>query len=340
MKTNMNKTKHPNIDTTIVVTGGLGFIGSRFIKHVYDNTDWNIINIDKQTYAADKSRIPEYINDSERYEWMKCDIADDLLKYDGVSEAAYLVNFAAESHVDNSIKDGKPFLESNIMGVHALLATGLGMWNLKKFVQISTDEVYGDMADLRGTQYASESFNLKPSSYYSSSKAAADLLVLSAARTFNLPYLITRSCNNFGPGQDPEKFLPKIFKCIEEGTTVPVYGDGEHLREWIHVDENVAMIFNLLCDKDIINETVNIGTDQLMTNNAILKTLGTVLGKPVKQKFVEDRLGHDRAYRLDCSKLHHYFTKWGWNEIFNPLGTTLEEYFTYELERTKSTTDR
>ena len=299
---------------TIVVTGGHGFIGSRFIKHVYDNTELNIINIDKNTYAADPERIPKKIRlDNERYMVVDMCITSDfndcaLPIRQKMLSAKYVVNFAAESHVDNSIEDGTPFVRSNIEGVFNLLnffKESKDFINYGKFIQISTDEVYGDMCDLRGNQSADESFSLRPSSYYSASKASADLLVQSAARTFGINYLITRSCNNYGPNQDSEKFLPKVYECIQEGEEIPIYGDGEQIREWIHVDDNVRLITKLALSMD--KGIFNIGTGHKLTNNQIIDRIGELSNKTVFTKNVEDRLGHDKKYSLDCRKLNHPF---------------------------------
>ena len=304
---------------TIVVTGGLGFIGSRFIKYVYENTPHNIINVDKHTYAASHDRIPEPIRlDEKRYRYVKMDINDNICKYPEIHEAQYVVNFAAESHVDNSIADGSPFIKSNIMGVFNLLESFKDAPYLKKFVQISTDEVYGDMEDYRTPSYATESFPHKPSSYYSASKSSADLLVQSASRTYGIDYLITRSCNNFGPGQDPEKFLPKIAKCIREGAPVPVYGDGEQVREWIHVDDNVEIIYNLMMTAPN-DQVYNIGTGNTCTNNHIIKMIGRAMGKEVEFEYVDDRLGHDRRYSLNCAKVHKLL-------LSNWIPQTLDEW--------------
>ena len=293
---------------TIVITGGLGFIGSRFIKCVYENTQYSIINIDKETYAADLDRIPYNIRgDVTRYRYMNNDICKDFNKLPVVEQkellnAEYVVNFAAETHVDNSIKDGRPFVRSNIEGVLNLLEFFRHSSKLLKFVQISTDEVYGDMDDLRGKPASNETFRLRPSSYYSASKASADLLVQSSARTFGIPYLITRSCNNFGPNQDAEKFIPKVFESIKNGGSVPVYGDGLQTREWIHVDDNVQDILKLTTSthKD---QVYNIGSGYLYKNMQVLMKIGLALGTEVKTEFVKDRLGHDKLYKLDCSKL-------------------------------------
>ena len=288
---------------TIVVTGGLGFIGSRFIKYIYENTPHNIINIDKVTYAGNHDRIDESIRlDEARYRFLKMDINENVCKYPEVHEAHYVVNFAAETHVDNSIVDGSPFMKTNVNGVFNLLELFKDAPYLRKFVQISTDEVYGDMEDYRNPSHATESFPLKPSSYYSASKASADLLVQSAARTYGIDYLITRSCNNFGPGQDPEKFLPKIAKCIGDGTNVPVYGDGEQVREWIHVDDNVEIIYNLMMTAGH-DQVYNIGSGYTCTNNHIIRMIANAMGTGVKYDYVDDRLGHDRRYSLNCSKL-------------------------------------
>jgi dTDP-glucose 4,6-dehydratase len=305
---------------TILVTGGLGFIGARFIKYVYDNTPHNIINVDKHTYAADHDRIPLRIrNDIDRYRYHNADICGrDILNYPEIMGAEYVVNFAAESHVDNSIADGKPFINTNVMGVYNLLEQFKDAPNLRRFVQISTDEVYGDMKDYRGDTYATESFPLKPSSYYSASKASAELLVQSAARTFGIPFLITRSCNNFGPGQDAEKLLPKIAKCITEGSPVPVYGDGTQVREWMFVDENVEIIYGLMMTAPEGN-AYNIGTGCSYSNNEVVALISVALNKDVKYEYVKDRLGHDRRYALDSSKLHERILR-----LHNPM--TLKRY--------------
>ena len=311
---------------TIVITGGHGFIGSRFVKCVYENTNFNIINIDKNTYAADAERIPRSIRtDRERYTTVDMCITKDFNTcypelISQLMSAEYVVNFAAETHVDNSIEDGRPFVRSNIEGVLNLLEFFRHSSKLLKFVQISTDEVYGDMHDLRGKPSSNESFSLRPSSYYSASKASADLLVQSSARTFGVPYLITRSCNNFGPNQDPEKFIPKVFKTIKEGGAVPVYGDGQQVREWIHVDDNVQDILNLALSfhKD---QVYNIGSGYLYSNVQILMKIGIALGTGVKTEFVKDRLGHDKMYMLDCAKLRSFAPA----RIYRPLEGFLKD---------------
>ena len=314
------------MEKTIAITGGLGFIGSRFVKAVYENTIYSIINIDSHTYAADHNRIPlEIRQDTERYRFMKEDICADFKKLGELEQnlllqAEYVVNFAAESHVDNSIADGRPFVRTNIEGVLNLLEYFKHAKSLKKFTQISTDEVYGDMDDLEGEQEADESFKLRPSSYYSATKAAAELLVQSAARTFGVPYLITRSCNNFGPNQDPEKLIPKIFKSINEGREVPVYGDGLQSREWMHVDDNCEIILELVLSK-VKNESYNIGSGYHHKNMDIINFIGTTLNKKVSRAFVADRLGHDKAYRLNNNKTFEFLG----DKVFQTLEGFLED---------------
>ena len=289
----------------IIVTGGWGFIGSRFVKAILENTSYRVKVIDNLTYAGDRFRVYNNINPDyqQRIEELRKNINE--VCFADIAEADYIVNFAAESHVDNSIKNGRPFMDSNINGVYNLLEACRKSSKLKKFIQISTDEVYGDMYDLRGRQSADESFSLRPSSYYSATKASADLLVQSASRTYGVPYIITRSCNNFGPNQDPEKFIPKIFKSIQNHCRVPVYGDGRQSREWIHVDDNAQIILELTLSS-AENEIYNVGSGYHYKNIEIVNYLGKLLKKKVNREFVEDRLGHDKAYRLNNSKVEEF----------------------------------
>tara|TARA_R100000458_G_C8275311_1_gene250349 strand:- start:1388 stop:2359 length:972 start_codon:yes stop_codon:yes gene_type:complete len=289
----------------IVITGGYGFIGSRFVKWVYENTSYDILVIDKMTYAGDYSRISDEIKeDQNRFRFLQKDICD--VTQNDLLFTKYIVNFAAESHVDNSIADGKPFIRSNIEGVFNLLEAVREVPELEKFIQISTDEVYGDMRDYRkGNRDADETYPLRPSSYYSASKASADLLVMSCARTFGINYLITRTCNNFGEGQNPEKFLPKLFTKIAENEPVPVYGDGGQIREWIHNDDNCAMIGYLMLSS-ARNEVYNIGSGYHYKNIDIVKYVAKTLLRDVDYKYVDDRLGHDRMYSLNSGKVEDF----------------------------------
>jgi len=218
-----------------------------------------------------------------------------------------MVHFAAESHVDNSISNGLPFVKTNVEGTFNLLEISRKNKNLKKFIHISTDEVYGDMDEHFSINHsAKEEDELKPSSYYSATKAASDMLVLSANRTYGLPYLITRTCNNFGEHQFEEKFLPTIARSIKEGNPIPVYGDGEQIREWMYVYDNVKVICDLMFDDEVINQVMNIGTGFRVTNLNIINKIATVLNSEVNIKHVEDRLGHDRKYSLYSKKMKNY----------------------------------
>jgi dTDP-glucose 4,6-dehydratase len=288
----------------IVVTGGLGFIGSNFVNHLNNNFNVDMLIVDNCTYASNRDNIPNNIP------LLKKDICylspKDLGEYD------YIVHFAAESHVDNSIINGHPFIKSNVEGTFNLIECAKQNPKLKKFIHISTDEVYGDMKDSYVINAsASEENDLKPSSYYSASKASSDLLVLSAKRTYGLPFLITRTCNNFGENQNEEKFLPKIFKSIYNGLDIPVYGDGKQIREWIYVKDNVKIITDLMFDDNIINTVYNIGSGIHYSNIELIELISSITDKKVNVKFVTDRLGHDKVYRLRCNKLKEYYKNKG-----------------------------
>jgi dTDP-glucose 4,6-dehydratase len=209
--------------------------------------------------------------------------------------------------VDNSILNGRPFVETNVMGTFNLLELARKNNKLKKFLQISTDEVYGDMEDNdENNRISTEEFPMKASSYYSATKVSSDMLVISANRTYGLPYLITRTCNNFGEHQNNEKFIPKIISSIKNGVEVPVYGDGSQVREWIHASDNVKQIYKLLVS-DVVNEVYNIGSGERYQNIDIINMIGNILGTDVKYKFVEDRLGHDKRYSLSSNKFRNTF---------------------------------
>jgi dTDP-glucose 4,6-dehydratase len=256
--------------------------------------------VDKLTYAGKRENIKHDVSFLQKD---ICDVTpEDLGSYD------YLVHFAAESHVDNSIENGRPFVRTNVEGTFNMIECARQNPKLDKFIHISTDEVYGDMADHYSLNHsATELEHIKPSSYYSATKAASDMLVQGAHRTFGLPYLITRTCNNFGEHQDPEKFLPKIYQCVKNGGEVPVYGDGGQVREWIYVYDNVEVILDLMFDDEAVNTIYNIGSGVHHRNIELVNMISDILGKDVNFKFVADRLGHDRAYRLNCTKLKKYY---------------------------------
>ena len=286
----------------VVVTGGAGFIGSAFINYLKDNFECEVLCIDKLTYAGSLNNI------KHGFYFLQKDICD--VTEEEIGEFDYMVHFAAESHVDNSIKNGLPFIKSNVEGTFNLLEIARKNKNLKKFIHISTDEVYGDMEENPNVRKESnEQYKIKGSSYYSASKAASDLLVEAAGRTYGLPYLITRTCNNFGEHQFEEKFLPKIAKSISDDLEIPVYGDGQQVREWMYVYHNVKVICDLMFDDEVKNEVYNIGTGFRVQNLDIVNKIADILNKEVKIKHVEDRLGHDRVYSLDCNKLYSFYLK-------------------------------
>ena len=293
----------------MLITGGCGFIGSHFADFQMGYIDMEVIVVDKLTYASNIDYLPDGAK------LIKKDIND--LTYDDIGEIQYCVNFAAESHVDNSIDDGSPFVKTNVNGTFNLLELCRQMKNFKKFVQISTDEVYGDVKEP-----SIETDVLKPSSYYSATKAAADQLVLAAGKTYELPYLITRSCNNYGDRQHEEKFLPKLFKCYKEQMAFPLYGDGLNRREWIWVGDNIRII-DLLTHSPNHYGIYNVGTGDIWCNVDIVDEVTMLTNGGVNFQQVDDRLGHDRAYWLDCYKLEHEL---GYYPTMN-LGKYLQDTF-------------
>jgi len=293
----------------MLITGGCGFIGSHFTDFQMGYVDMEVIVVDKLTYASNIDYLPG------NAKLIKKDIND--LTYDDIGEIQYCVNFAAESHVDNSIDDGSPFVKTNVNGTFNLLELCRQMKNFKKFVQISTDEVYGDVKEP-----SIETDVLKPSSYYSATKAAADQIVLAAGKTYELPYLITRSCNNYGDRQHEEKFLPKLFKCYKEQMAFPLYGDGLNRREWIWVGDNIRII-DLLTHSPNHYGIYNVGTGDIWCNVDIVDEVTMLTKGGVNFQQVDDRLGHDRAYWLDCYKLEHEL---GYYPTMN-LGKYLQDTF-------------
>ena len=293
----------------MLITGGCGFIGSHFTDFQMGYVDMEVIVVDKLTYASNIDYLPEGAK------LIKKDIND--LTYDDIGEIQYCVNFAAESHVDNSIDDGSPFVKTNVNGTFNLIELCRQMKNFKKFVQISTDEVYGDVKEP-----SIETDVLKPSSYYSATKAAADQIVLAAGKTYELPYLITRSCNNYGDRQHEEKFLPKLFKCYKEQMAFPLYGDGLNRREWIWVGDNIRII-DLLTHSPNHYGIYNVGTGDIWCNVDIVDEVTMLTEGGINFQQVDDRLGHDRAYWLDCYKLEHEL---GYYPTMN-LGKYLQDTF-------------
>ncbi|MGH7785007.1 MAG: dTDP-glucose 4,6-dehydratase, partial [Candidatus Binatia bacterium] len=260
--------------TTILVTGGCGFIGSHFVRMLSKEADLRIINLDKLTYAGNPENMADI--DTSKYKFIRGDIADkDLVQDILVHEKPWaVVNFAAESHVDRSIIDSSPFLQSNITGVQVLLEA-VRKYPVERFLQISTDEVYGDKD---GKQPSNEESPLLPSSPYAASKAAADLLCLSYRRTYGLPIIITRSANNYGPYQFPEKLLPLIMRNALAGMKLPIYGDGGQIRDWLYVEDNCRGLMMVL-QKAEPGAIYNIGTGEERTNLAVVQSICAVLAE-------------------------------------------------------------
>ena len=317
---------------TIIVTGGAGFIGSNFILKSIKK--YRIINIDKLTYASNINFLKK-ISFLDNYKFYKFDINNTkkvsslIKKY----KPKYLFNFAAESHVDNSIKNANKFLKTNILGTHSLLKAAFNnkenLLSGFRFIQISTDEVFGDVKKNYQTK---EEDRYNPSSPYASSKASADHLVLSWSRTHKINYNITYSSNNFGPNQNKEKFIPVIINSIIKNKKIPIYGDGMQSRNWIFVEDNVDGILKVMRSGKQ-NNAYNIGSSYSLTNIELVKKICFVMIKEYKFSkdilnlidFVTDRPGHDRNYNLDSTKLKKL--KWKCNYKFDAaIKKTIEWY--------------
>ena len=283
----------------ILVTGGLGFIGSNFIHYIYENfQDYEIINLDAGLIGSNKQNLKQ-IENSERYQFFEGNINDKSLIEKIIPQVDGVINFAAESHVDRSILDSKPFLESNIMGVYTILDV-IRYKNPKcKFLQISTDEVFGSLE----TGFAKEKDVFKPSNPYSASKASAELIAESYKKTYGLDILITRCTNNFGPYQFPEKVIPKTIIRSQKDMKIPIYGTGENIRDWIYVKDHCDAIMKVFLNGES-GESYNIAGSNEITNVELIKKILKSLGKSEDLiYFVEDRPGHDLRYGVDSSKI-------------------------------------
>jgi dTDP-glucose 4,6-dehydratase len=285
----------------ILVTGGAGFIGSNFVRYMLDvHPDIQIINFDKLTYAGNLENLEEVTN-NPRYNFVKADICDKVAVEATVRKhnINVIVNFAAESHVDRSILGPAVFVETNVAGTNVLLEVAKDH-KIDKFIQISTDEVYGSLGQLGKF---TEETPLHPNSPYAASKAAADLLVLAYHHTFGLPVVITRCSNNYGPYQFPEKLIPLMIANALAGKSLPVYGDGLNVRDWLYVLDHCKAI-DLVLHEGKIGQIYNIGGNNEWKNIDIVKLLLAKLSKPESIiTFVKDRLGHDRRYAIDSTKL-------------------------------------
>ncbi len=294
----------------IFVTGGAGFIGSNFIRHVLAlGKGYSIVNFDKLTYAGNLANL-ESVAESSNYSFVKGDICDAAAVEAAMKGCTAVVHFAAESHVDRSIYEPAPVIQTNVTGTFIMLQVSRTL-GIERFVHISTDEVYGDMA---ANEYANEESKLQPSSPYSASKAGSDLLVLSYVRTYKFPGIITRSSNNYGPFQFPEKFLPLMITNALDNKSLPIYGDGRQQRDWLHVEDNCRGILAVL-EKGRIGECYNIGGLDVVENITIARRLLHLTGKPESLlSYVKDRPGHDRRYALTCDKMEKHL---GWKPLIS-----------------------
>jgi len=280
----------------LFITGGAGFIGSNYVRHVLANSDDEVTVFDALTYAGNLSSLADVAEDS-RYSFVQGDICDREAVASAMAGHDMVVHFAAESHVDRSIVDPDTFVRTNCLGTNVMcdVARNIGV---ERFLHISTDEVYGSIED--GSFV--ETDRLGPRSPYSSSKAGSDLIALSYQETYGLPVIVTRSSNNFGPFQFPEKVIPLFVTNLLDGKKVPLYGDGLNVRDWIHVLDNCAGVDTVL-RKGTIGEIYNIGGGNETTNRALTSMVLSNMGVGEEMvEYVQDRLGHDRRYSIDCSK--------------------------------------
>ena len=301
----------------IMITGGAGFIGSNFVHHLCTNDDYEVMVLDKLTYAGDMENLKEI---RDKVEFVKGDIADEELVSKIMQDCDMVVNFAAETHVDRSIEDPGLFVKTDVIGTYNLLEN-VRKYDVERYLQISTDEVYGSIESGSFT----ESSNIDPSSPYSASKAGGDLLVGAYWKTYGTPIILTRSSNNFGPRQYPEKLIPLFILNAMQDKPLPVYGDGKNVRDWIYVMDNCKGIETALI-KGELGEVYNIGGGNEKNNLEITHLILELLNKPESLiTFVDDRLGHDRRYSLDSAKA----MKLGWKPEYSfeeALKETVEWY--------------
>ena len=325
----------------VLVTGGAGFIGSNFIKHMLATYDYNIINIDSLTYAGNLENLKD-VENNPKYTFVKADIRDReaLDKIFAEHQIDTVVNFAAESHVDRSIVDPEIFLSTNVLGTQALLDTAKKYWKVNpddkhcrlfkegvKYLQVSTDEVYGTLGK---EGMFTETTPLAPNSPYSASKTSADLVVRAYHETFGMPINITRCSNNYGPYQFPEKLIPLMINNCLHNKELPVYGDGMQIRDWLHVKDHCTGIDTVL-HKGKIGEVYNIGGNNEKANIDIVKLIIKNLGKSEELiKYVQDRPGHDRRYAIDNTKIT---SELGWSPSYTfeqGIKETIEWYLAHE----------
>lgn len=316
-----NNLREDNVKTYLV-TGGAGFIGSRFVNFILEKyDDVRVVNIDKLTYAGNPENIKE-LSDDERHIFCKDDICNEqrIKEIFQLYKPNYVVNFAAESHVDRSIGKPEDFIQTDVFGTFILLEASR-KHKIEKFIQISTDEVYGSTL---GDPFR-ETDPLMPSSPYSASKSAADRLAYSYFKTYDLPVIITRASNNYGSYQYPEKLIPLFITNAMDDKPMPLYGDGLNVRDWLYVEDHCAAV-DFIISKGVDGEVYNVGGGNELTNIVITDTILKMTDKSSDLiKFVDDRPGHDRRYALDCTKL----TDLGWKaetDFEDAMKNTVEWY--------------
>jgi dTDP-glucose 4,6-dehydratase len=291
---------------SILVTGGAGFIGSNFVQHIMArHADCSVTVLDALTYAGNIENLAPVIDD-DRFTFIEGTITEPAVVGEAMHGCDAVFNFAAETHVDRSIQEAGSFIETDVLGTYTLLrvATEVG---IKRFVQISTDEVYGSTA---GAEFT-ETSPLKPGNPYSASKSGGDLMCQAFVNTFGLPVVVTRSSNNFGPYQHVEKFIPLFITNTIEGKDLPLYGDGLHRRDWIYVEDNCTAL-EIIGTKGTVGEVYNVAAGASRANLDVAENILDILGAPRSRVVrVEDRKGHDRAYEMDSSKLR----KLGWKPV-------------------------
>lgn len=314
----------------VAVTGGAGFIGGNFVQYMIKKyPSYSIYNLDALTYAGDLTKHKN-IEQNENYHFIKIDISnrEEIMTLFKKEKFDYVIHFAAESHVDRSIADPGIFVTTNVVGTQVLLDASKAI-NVKKFVHVSTDEVYGDL-DFDPTTFFTENTPLQPNSPYSASKASSDLLVRAYHETYGFPMNITRCSNNYGPYHFPEKLIPLTISRVLNDQKVPVYGTGENIRDWLHVLDHCSAI-DLVLHKGENGEVYNVGGHNERTNLEVVKTIISTLGKSEDLiEFVKDRLGHDKRYAIDPSKLE----KLGWKPTFNfdtGIAHTVQWYLNHKV---------
>lgn len=309
------------MDKRILITGGCGFIGSNFIRFALEHRpDWSLINLDCLTYSGNLENLAE-IESDPRYTFHKGDINDRELVDRLVRLSDHVVHFAAESHVDRSISDSRPFIETNVLGTQTLLEAVRRAGNIR-FINVSTDEVYGSLALDEPQLKFTETSPIKANSPYAASKAASDLLALSYHHTFGIDAVITRCSNNFGPYQFPEKVIPLFVTNLIESHKVPLYGDGKNVRDWLHVDDHCEAILAVL-ERGRAGEIYNIGGNNERSNLELTSAILEIMNiGPDMIEAVADRPGHDRRYAIDAAKIQHEL---GWIPTRSTWPTALEQ---------------